>query len=56
MSGIRAGNCAEPGPGDLHCQDHPGHRYTCHDGEECWADWHFEAFDLDPHKCQEGCS
>lgn len=50
------GTCAEPGPRDLHCQDYPGHRYTCHDGEECWADWHFEAFDLDPHNCQEeGC-
>jgi hypothetical protein len=53
MSAIRRGSCGGPGPGDLHCQDVPGHRYTCHDGDDCWAEWHFEAFDLAPHRCDD---
>jgi hypothetical protein len=53
MSRVRPGTCAEPGPLDTHCQDYPGHPYTCHDGQESWAEWHFEAHDLPPHECSD---
>lgn len=53
MSAVRPFTCAAPGPRDLHCQDTQGHRYTCQDGDDCWAEWHFEAFDLPPHECTD---
>lgn len=31
MSAIRPNTCSEPGPGDAHCTDGPGHRYSCYD-------------------------
>lgn len=44
MSGIRPGTCGDPGPGDLHCTDTPGHRYSCYDAGEdvSWNDNQFE--------------
>jgi hypothetical protein len=34
VSGIRRGTCGDPGPGESHCTDAPGHRYSCYDAGE----------------------
>jgi hypothetical protein len=40
VSDIRAGTCAEPGPYDTHCTEHPRHRYSCYDAgdDSSWND------------------
>ncbi len=57
MSRIRSGTCADPGPGDAHCTDYRGHRYSCYDAGEdvSWND-HTMADDGTGHECAEpGC-
>lgn len=34
MSRIRPHTCADPGPGEAHCTDDIGHRYSCYDAGE----------------------
>lgn len=55
MSAKRHGACADPGPGDAHCTEPPGHAYSCYDAGEdtSWNDgqWRDGWFDGTPHEC-----
>lgn len=53
-------NCGDPGPGDAHCTEYPGHRYSCYDAGQdlSWNDGLFRDgwYDENPHRCDEsGC-
>jgi hypothetical protein len=54
---IRTGTCADPGPGDAHCTEELGHRYSCYDAgrDVSWNDGQFDMgfFDGTPHECDE---
>lgn len=50
MSAIRRGACADPGPGDAHCTDDPGHRYSCYDAGDDVSFNHRQGF---RHDCAD---
>ncbi|GEM_PF-6074218 len=53
MSAVRRGTCAEPGPRDLHCTEHPGHRYSHYDAgeDESWTGRGIDP--MQPHACED---
>lgn len=57
MSGIRPGACADPGPGDMHCTEHPLHDWSHYDAgaDSSWNDGQFEDgwYEEMPHECDE---
>ena len=50
MSGIRQGQCGEPGPYAAHCTDDTGHHYSCYDASEDVSFNHRQDFD---HDCND---
>lgn len=53
MGKILPWHCNEPGPGDAHCTDTPGHEYSCYDGGEDVSFNHRQDF---RHDCDDpGC-
>lgn len=50
MSRIRPHTCGDPGPGDTHCTDDAGHRYSCYDAGEDVSFNHRQGF---RHDCDD---